>query len=227
MHIIAYINLSTYFPCLNCGRSLDFFLVPRCVQVSGLKRDHYSARIRSPRFFLDYNWSLIVLITVCFNILVFPWSAQAKKRRVILFFTNKFRSLVPHVIRLNKGHCSLLLLQIVKSRSWLIIKKSHDGRDINSSRRDRFNYYLETRTVIWAKKFRSSSNDQNLRRTLCEYRSMRAQLFPTLIKQFFRTLSLRKFAYEFAQHKEVPGDQLKPSKERIKNVNISNQQCRC
>jgi len=41
------------------------------------------------------------------------------------------------------------------------------------------------------------------------------------------TLSLRRFAYEFAQHKEVPGDQLKPSKERIKNVTTRNQQCRC
>jgi hypothetical protein len=49
----------------------------------------------------------------------------------------------------------------------------------------------------------------------------------SLLVQSIKTLSLRKFAYDFAQHKEVLGDQLKPSKERIKNVNISNQQRRC
>jgi hypothetical protein len=51
--------------------------------------------------------------------------------------------------------------------------------------------------------------------------------FITACSLFNITLSLRSFAYEFAQHKEVPGDQSKPSKERIKNVNISNQQRRC
>ena len=227
MHLNAYINLGTYFMCLSCGRSHDFFLVPKYLQVTGLKRDTYSARSRSPRFFLDYSGSLITLIIEYFKTQVLFLPAQAKKRRVILFFTNKLSSLVPPVIKLNQWHCSLLFEQIVKSSSWLIIKKPHSGRDLNTSREYRYNFSPKTRPGIKAKPWRSSSNDQNLRRTLYEYRGMRAQLTPSHVKQFFKTLSLRRFAYEFAQHKEVPGDQLKPSKERIKNVNISNQQRRC
>ena len=227
MHLIAYINFGTYFLCLNCGRSLDLFLVPRCVKVSGLKRDPYSARTRSPGFFLDYSWSLMALITECFNILVSSWPAQEKNRRVALFFTKKFSSLVPRVIRLNQGHCSLLFLKIRKSSLGLFSKKSQGGRDVNNNREYRFNYYPEVRPGIEARQWRALTNNKSWGRTLCNYQSMRAQVMPSPVKEFFKTLSLRRFAYEFAQHKEVPGDQLKPSKERIKNVTTSNQQRRC
>ena len=227
MHFNAYINLSTYSLCLSCGRSLDFFLVPKCVQLSGLKRDPYSARTRSPGFFLDYSLSLIALITECFNILISSWPTQRKNRRVILFFTNKFSSSVQRVIGSSEGHYSLLFRQIVKSRSWLIRKKSQGFRDLNTSREDRFKYYPEVSLGIEAKQLSALSNNKSWRRTLHKYQSMRAQVMPSPVKQFIKSLSLRRFAYEFAQHKEVLGDQLKPSKERIKNVNISNQQRRC
>ena len=130
MHLNAYINLGTYFLCLNCGRSLDFFLAPKCVQLSGLKHDPYSARTRSHGYFLNYIWSLMVLLTEYFNILDFSWPTQAKKRRVILFFTNKFRSSVQLVIGSGEGHYSLLFRQILVSSSWLIRKKNLKALEI-------------------------------------------------------------------------------------------------
>jgi hypothetical protein len=227
MHLYAYINLDTYFLCLNCGRSLDFFLASKCVQLSSLKRDPYLDRTRSLGFFLDYSLSLIALIAECFDILVSSWPTQRKNRRVILFFTNKFSSSVQRVIGSSEEHYSLLFRQILKSSSWLIRKKSQSFRDLNTSREDRFKYYPEVSPGIEAKQLSALSNNKNWRRTLHKYQSMRAEVMPSPVKQFFKTLSLRRFAYEFAQHKEVPGDQLKPSKERIKNVTTRNQQCRC
>ena len=211
MHFNAYINSSTYFPCLSCGRSLDFLLVPECTQSSGLKLHPYCAQTRTPRFFLNYSWSLILLITRYLYILGFHCPAQVKRPRIIWLFTNGLNSLVPRVIQLRKGHYSLLFPQILKTRSWLIRKKSESGRDLNTSREYRFKYYPVVSLGIEAKQWRPLLSNQSLRRILCKHRSMRTKLFPSPLKQFFKTLSLRRFAYEFAQHKEVPGDQLKPS----------------
>lgn len=227
MHINAYINLSTFLLCLSCGRSLDFLLASECIQSRDLKLHSYCAQTRTPRFFLNYSRTLILLITRYLFILGFYCPAQVKRRRIIWLFANKLNSLVPRVIQLRKWHYSLLFPQIPKTRSWLIRKKPESGRDLNTSREYRTNYYPEVRPGIESRQWRPLLSNQSLRRTHCKHRSMRTQLFPSPLKQFFKTLSLRRFAYEFAQHKEVPGDQLKPSKERIKNVNISNQQRRC
>ena len=69
--------------------------------------------------------------------------------------------------------------------------------------------------------------DENKRRSLAGIITNQAHQVLRFFKPIFKSLSLRNFAYEFAQHKEVLGDQLKPSKERIKNVTTSNQQRRC
>jgi len=227
MHLYAYINLDTYFLCLNCGRSLDFFMVPDCVRSRGFKHAPNCDRHHSLACFLDYARSLIPWLTESFDILVFCWPTQAKRRKGDLLFPKIFRSLVPQVIKSSKWHHSPLSLQILKSSSWLIRKKPQGGRDLHTSREYRFKYYPVVSLGIVAMQWRTSSNDQSWRRGHGKYRSMRAHVIPSPVKQFFKTLSLRRLAYEFAQHKEVPGDQLKPSKERIKNVNISNQQRRC
>jgi len=227
MHINAYINLSTYLLCLSCGRSLDFLLEPECIQSSGLKLHPYCAQTRKPRFFLNFSCSLILLITRYLFMLDFCYPAQVNRRRIIWLFANRLNFLVPRMIQSRKRHYGFLFLQIQKTRSSLIRKNPESGRDLNTSREYRFNYYPELRPEIKVNQWRPLLSNQSLRRTHCKHRSMRTQLFPSPVKQFFKTLSLRRFAYEFAQHKEVPGDQLKPSKERIKNVNISNQQLRC
>lgn len=227
MHFNAYINLSTYFLCLSCGRSLDFFLVPKCLQAKGLKRHPRRVCTRMTGRVSGYIRFLYALICRLLVLFGFRHSNQVKRRSTTLSPECTFKSCLPGEILERKGCHNRSFLEALKSSSWLIRKKPQCGRDLHTSREYRFKYYPVVSLGIEAKKWSTSPNDQKWIIGHGKYRSMRTQLFPSPLKQFFKTLSLRRFAYEFAQHKEVPGDQLKPSKERIKNVNISNQQRRC
>ena len=227
MHFNAYINLSTFSLCLSCGRSLDFFLVSKCLQAEYLKCHSYRVRTRMTERVSGYIRSLHALICRLLVLFGFRHSNQVKRRSITLSPECAFTNSLPKEILERKGCHNRSFLEALKVSSWLIKRKPQGGRDLNTSREYRFKYYPVVRLGIEAKKWRTSPNDQKWIIGHGKYRSMRNHVIPFPVKQFFKTLSLRRFAHEFAQHKEVPGEQLKPSKERIKNVNISNQQRRC
>jgi len=225
MHIYAYITSRQYSLPGMCGRSYDFSAghsyayLKVCDITNSLKGDHEFPRFKSLNLALEYY--LLTSRNITLN-----WQ---------LHLSRKQQTQPRWHFRYNKGvqgedtvyceHLQINLIKFLACKFSEIFQKISSGLTKEENDHSRIIKYLK-RCIPPVFKVDQHSFVEEMTSALTTQKSKRNQSISTHDLPN-PTLSLRNFAHEFAKHKEVPGDQLKPSKERIKNVNTSNQQRRC
>jgi hypothetical protein len=224
MHLFACITSRYFFIPRMCGRSFDFFL-GTAHRYSNACRITYSSS-EFHKFHKDEGPILPLkdnLLSVRNLKLVWHFYLFCKYVHPC-FHRENHRTLGGKETSCCESHV-INLIKFLISKCGEILQKISPKLTKEEGDRPRITKYIK-RFIHRVFRVDQYSFPGQWPRSFTANNSMRGQSIAVLIIHNI-TLSLRIFAYEFAQHKEVPGDQLKPSKERIKNVNTSNQQRRC
>ena len=226
MHFNAYITSRYFLSSRMCGRPFDFLLVVFCPNLNGCRMSYIRmdafefAPDKSRMMPLKHNLISLLNLALDWHLYLFPKHPHPKPRWHFEYYK-----------RLQRENTSCFesyainLIEFLINRCREIFRKMPFGLSIVEGDRPRITKYTK-RLIHRVFKVNQFSFSEQWPRSFTTNNLRRDQSVAELSLHNI-TLSLRKFAYEFAQHKEVPGDQLKPSKERIKNVNTRNQQRRC
>lgn len=224
MHKLAYKTSMYYSLPGMCGRSTGFSLGTTyacstiCKLIYSRLKGHGVPRAKNRVMSIHYYLSCFRNLLLDLHLHLFRGHAQTRWRykNLKLLHRKDTACCKCHTINLINFLFSQHEQMFPNSTIGLTVKELNHSRIIKHFKRCTSRAFKEDQ-VSFSKQWLRSLTIQDLRS---------ADSIPTLSLHSI-TLSLRKLAHEFAQHKEVPGDQLKPSKERIKNVTTRNQQCRC